>query len=150
MTDRVNGGGHSHSTKIKDNINFRNVKTFNSPKEAICLEIFMNNEWIQIGSIYIPPNVKINNKSHKFSQSDLHKVFYHPSKAIWGCDYNARSVEWGDSSENVYGKLICEFIKNSDINAQAPDSPTCFRSSEGSFIDFFLTKECNIKCTSFP
>ena len=88
------------------------------------MEIFINNEWIQIGSVYIPPNLKKNEKHYQLTERDLGKIFIHPTKAIFGGDFNARSTNWGDSSDNVNGKIIWEFLKNSEFNIHSSTSPT--------------------------
>lgn len=149
--DRENDWG-GVAILLRDNIKFRNVKTFNFPIEAICLEVHINNEWILIGSIYIPPNLKHNNMQYQITEKDLSAVFNHPTKAIFGGDFNARSTNWGDISDNANGRIIWEFLKNTEFNVHAPDSPTCFRCPDGSFIDFFITKEIDHrqKCISIP
>lgn len=149
--DRESDGG-GVAILLRDNIKFRNTKTFNFPIESIQMEIFINSEWILIGSVYIPPNLKKNDKHYQMTERDLGKIFNHPTKAIFGGDFNARSTNWGDSSDNVNGKIIWEFLKNSEFNIHASTSPTCFRCIDGSFIDFFISKEIDSrqKCFAFP
>lgn len=101
---------------------------------------------------YTFPQFKKNEKHYQVTEKDLGKIFNHPTKAIFGGDFNARSTNWGDSSDNVNGKIIWEFLKNSEFNIHASTSPTCFRSIDGSYIDFFISKEIDSrqKCFAFP
>lgn len=116
------------------------------------MEVFINDEWIQIGSIYIPPNLKINGVPYHLSRKNLEAIFSVQKKSIFGGDFNARSINWGDLSENSYGKIIWDFTLNSDIKLHASNLPTCFRSETGSYIDFFLTRDIDypLNCKTVP
>lgn len=149
--DRGNDGG-GVAILLRNNIKFRNTKFFDFPIEAICMEIYINDEWVLIGSIYIPPNLKKNGSHYQITEKDLKNIFNHKTKAIFGGYFNARSINWGDHSDNANGKVVWDFLQNSEFNIHPATSPTCFRSPEGSFIDFFITKEIDHheKCSAFP
>lgn len=126
-----NGGGTA--ILLNEKIRFRNLMTINKGIEATVIDAFLNNQWIRLISIYIPPGI------NKLNQSIFKKLFTTSTPFICGGDFNARMLLAGDISNNSMGIFINNFIQNNDISPIFPKSPTCFRSSNGSFIDFFLT-----------
>lgn len=147
------GDGGGVAILLRCDVEFRNIKRISSPFESISLEAFLNNEWVEIGSVYIPPNIKKSGQPYQINRADIEKLFtMSANKKIYGGDFNARSTQWDNVSDNHNGKIISEFINDSEFQIHAPNTPTCFRSPDGSIIDFFISSGINeiLECKSFP
>lgn len=131
--DRSMGNGGGTLIMINEMIKFRNFHSFCSTIEYTKIEVFLNGQWICLVSIYIPP------RSANFSYTEFENIFNTTLPIICGGDFNARMLAAGDYSNNSIGIQIHHFLENNDFLPLFPPSPTCYRSIEGSFIDFFIT-----------
>lgn len=130
QTRKSNGGGTA--IIINDKIKFRNFTTICDGMEATILDVHLDEQWIKIISVYIPPRLD------KFNHTIFSNIFNTNTPIICGGDFNARMLLAGDSINNSIGIHITRFLQNNHINPIFPKSPTCYRTTNGSFIDFFL------------
>lgn len=115
QTRKSNGGGTA--IILNEKIKFRNFTTSCDGIEATILDAHLGGQWIKIITIYIPPRLD------QFNQNTF---------------FNARMLLAGDSLSNSIGIHIARFIQNNHINPIFSKTPTCYRSANGSYIDFFL------------
>lgn len=99
-----NGGG----TMILLNcaIKFRNYKKFEDGIEFVSIEVFINNEWFRLMSVYVPPNINAQISAERFDE-----IFDSKLPVIAGGDFNARHITFGDHSNNQNGIKVREFIE---------------------------------------
>lgn len=134
--DRNHKNGGGTAILLNTAINFRNTKTNDSDIEFTSIEVFLNNNWLVIMSIYVPPNLK-----PQISIDSIANIFNSKLPIIAGGDFNARHESFGDSSNNFNGIKFREFLDGGEFTGIHSNVPTCFRSESGSFIDFFIV--CN-------
>lgn len=66
------------------------------------------------------------------------------NRVIIAGDFNARNINFGDSSDNANGIKLKGFLNEyRQFMLMIPDGPTCYRLPTGSYIDFFITKNVN-------
>lgn len=117
---------------IKKTHRVRNVNCPSKSIHYIAAEVMMNNEWMRIVSVYAPHNLR--NPDTAFD-----KIFANKTPTILGGDFNARLREFGDDSENTYGRSLRAAALRGNHHIHNPERPTCFHNIHGSFIDKFVT-----------
>lgn len=133
--DRAGCNGGGVAILLNQFVKTRNVKKYSGLIEAISIEAFIDNQWITLISIYIPPP---RSNSTALNVTHFTNIFNTGFPVIAGGDLNARHVNHGDISNNHCGITLHSFIQNSEFSLISPLSPTCFRSEHGSFIDHFI------------
>lgn len=133
--DRTASNGGGVAILLNQFVKTRNIRKFSGVIEAISIEAFLDNQWILLISIYIPPPRA---NSSALNVSHFANIFNTNLPVIAGGDLNARHVNHGDISNNHCGISLHSFINNSEFHLISPISPTCFRSEHGSFIDHFI------------
>lgn len=130
---RCNGGGAA--LLVRDGIPIRNFRAItNDSFEAAVIELLLNGIWITFCSVYFAPSSGGHCGAFATLITSLGDSF------IMGGDFNARLPNMPNTSSNTFGNYIaCNYLNDPDIRLILPDSPTCFRSATGSFIDFFVT-----------
>ena len=85
--------------------------------EAQAIRIHLNRTYT-IANIYISPQEQI-------TARQMHDIINQlsPPYLIIG-DYNARSPTWGDSVENTHGRVVEDFLLNSDCAVMNTGAPT--------------------------
>lgn len=128
---RVDSNGGGTAILIKNGIKYRNIKTgCNNKIEFTAVEIFVNNLWLKLISIYIPPRSNL-----KADEIESFLNLNSTCPTIIGGDFNARNVEFGDSLTSQMGKTIAEFILNTGFVRFNTNIPTY---KDISFIDAFI------------
>lgn len=118
-SNRVGCGGAA--LMIHNDFRVRNVVNFSGSIDAVFADVFLGDEWITIGSVYVHP---------KCSDLSVFENFLLTRNHIdIGGDFNARHLSFGDHAPNCIGNLLYNF---------SPATPTCFHSALGSYIDKFL------------
>lgn len=102
------------------------------------MEVFLNNEWICIISIYVPPYNTSSKNNIPISINAFENVMSSRLPIICGGDFNCRMIEAGDSSYNFNGRVLANYLLNVNLFTVFPKQPTCYRSESGSRIDFFV------------
>lgn len=117
---------------IKNNIKYGDVSSFSNIFWSISCKIYFNNAWHSISSVYFPPRANVG--------YDVFRTFFlaHKNKFIGG-DFNSRHASFGDSSCNQYGNFLVRAALDFGLNIHSPTTPTCYRSSSGSYIDKFIS-----------
>lgn len=116
---------------IKNDISIRNVKCYRDKIHAVSIEAHICDRWIRFGSFYIPHNIQsINDNMNKFFGAHLNSFL--------GGDTNSRHASFGDVSSNIYGNALASISNTSDLRILNPSSPTCYKMTDGSFIDKFI------------
>lgn len=94
-------------------------------------DIRIDKGWTQIVSIYCTLN-------EQNILGELNKFLLKFPNAIIGGDFNARHTEFGDISMNSYGRILYDLSRTHDMFIKNPSTPTCYASTNGSFIDKFI------------
>lgn len=130
--DRIGKNGGGTAIILNEKIKFRNFRKHDKSFEASSIEVFLDNIWITLISIYIPPNTNFDIEQFiDFLPSDQY--------VICGGDFNSRLLMSGDISNNNNGRVLEGFLTNDhSLKPIFTQFPTCFRSQFGSKIDFFL------------
>lgn len=137
--DRVSSNGGGTAIILDNKIIFRNVKKYQNKFEATTVDIFIDNEWMLIAAVYVPPNIKNNNgKIVGIDAGQFDVILNTKYPILAGGDFNARHISFGDCSNNSNGIKFKKYLDDGELIDVHPDTPTCFRNSEGSFIDFFV------------
>lgn len=145
--DRQHGYGGGVAIVLGRNILTRGFKTFSQGLEAVSIEAFLNNVWVQLVSCYIPPTVKpVSDTTSAFAN------FLNNNLCLLGGDWNAKDLSFGDSYGNVTGKWLVDFGFMHGFKIINPISPTCHHSINGSFIDKFLSRNIltQLTCSVIP
>lgn len=122
---------------VRHGIPLRNPSFGRGSINFTSLEIKINQSWHRIFSIYVTHHN--NDISDSFSN-----IFNTNSSVIMGGDFNSRHTNFGDSSVNHYGVQLLDCVDLFGINIHNPASPTCFHSETGSFIDKFISINCQL------
>lgn len=128
--DKVKGEG-GVAIVIKNNIPITGPKIYNKDIQAISIQIKTAIGWIGIVSCYFPPAINT-------LPNQLFNFFNTFKDSFIGGDLNARHTSFGDANDNQYGISLVDSIVNTDMKIINPPHPTCFRSTQGSFIDKFM------------
>lgn len=120
---------------IRHGIPVRNVSIGRGSINSTSVEIKLNSAWYRIFSIYVTHgcNDILNAYSNIFNVTKMGFVM--------GGDFNSRHTNFGDISNNVYGIRLMECVDLYGLNVYNPFSPTCFHSTNGSFIDKFIASK---------
>lgn len=145
--DRQHGYGGGVAIVIHQCIATRNIKLFSQGIEAVSVEAFLNNNWVQLVSCYIPPTVNPDT-----CVTSAFSTFLNNNVCLIGGDFNAKDLSFGDQYTNTLGMWLLEFVFLNQFNIVNPDSPTCYRSAHGSYIDKFLTRNMisQLSCSVLP
>lgn len=117
---------------IRHGIPIRNVSIGTDVINFTSVEIRLNGLWHKIVSVYVTQHC--NNIFNHFSE-----LFNFNSSIFLGGDFNARHSSFGDASDNFYGIQLLDCANLFNLNLINPNSPTCFHSPFGSFIDKFIS-----------
>lgn len=115
---------------IHAGLRVRNIQKLTGIIDGIFAEIFIGNEWVQVGSIYVHPKCT--------DIGPLDKVLNSRMQSFVGGDFNARYHSFGDVADNVIGNIFVRYAANTGCILLSPPVPTCYRSEHGSFIDKFM------------
>lgn len=112
----------------------RNFVRSSSYINSTALEIKLFDKWIQFISIYVT-------HSANTSLAHFQKLFDQRMPTFMGGDFNERHVQYGDISTNRYGEMLHNCISHAGdgVHLINPSIPTCYRMTEGAFIDKFVT-----------
>lgn len=111
----------------------RNVRSIIGDIDAILLDVFVENQWITIGSVYVHPTTTV--------FDGLVRLFPTNMPMLLGGDWNARHIDCGDVSTNRLGEMLLQLSIDENLSLHSSIEPTCFRMPEGSFLDKFLTND---------
>lgn len=129
--DRTKSNGGGVAIILNNKIKFKNLRKINNSVEAIILDVLLENEWYTLISIYIPPNGNL-------ILNDIQSLFSNKCRIICGGDFNAR-FSTNDISKNSNGNIMeTFFVRNINIRPYFTQNPTCHRSKNGTWIDFFI------------
>lgn len=117
---------------IDNNLQIRNLRIARANIQAITIDVKLTDNWFTIASCYFPHN--LNNCRDTFSD-----FFAQNRNTFFGGDTNSRHINFGDISSNVYGNALKTLADTTDLKIFNPNAPTCFRSTDGSYIDKFLS-----------
>ena len=92
---------------------------------------------------------------HSIRPSDIANFLdinrFDQTRIIFGGDFNARYVSFGDRSNNINGnKLVSVINGNADLHLHYSDSPTCYKLPNGSFLDHLITDMTITQVNSVP
>jgi len=122
--DRPEGRGGGVSIHIKSHIP-RTEITINSEMEVCGESVYVNNKRIGIISLYIPPNY---NNTHLLA--NLQQIIQHlPPSYIIAMDSNAHHYSWGSEDTDNRGRLIDQFITETDLVLLNNSQPTYLHSN---------------------
>lgn len=116
---------------LRSCIPIRNPAFYNDVFQSTSIEIYVNNSWAKISSVYFPPGRCVDRKT-------FDNFFDKHQKSLLGGDFNGRNTLFGDYSSNMYGILLGDSISLRGGYILNPPSPTCYHSINGSFIDKFI------------
>lgn len=123
---------------VDSNVPIRNLKITRTGVHNTSIECKIGGTWSRFSSFYFPIN--------KLHADEIRDFFHNNNNTFFGGDSNARHVEFGDDSSNIYGQILLDIAKNTDLQIFNSSSPTCFRALNGSFIDKFISNSNLIPC----
>lgn len=149
--DRLSDGGGGTAICIKNDLEYSHIPTPDTIKSFECTIVKIsqqNQKNITLISVYKPPTSQINTNELETLLSK-----YENTTIISGGDFNAHNKLWGATNDCNEGKKLANwYLDNFDqigIKICPTAEPTCFRSDNGSYLDFFFVSEkANIKCES--
>lgn len=116
---------------LNNNIPIRNLKVSRDLIHATSIECKLSNSWHRVSSVYFP---------HCRLDGDIIKKFFSEQEnTFFGGDFNSRHVSFGDISNNLYGNILFNLAQTTNLKIFNAISPTCLRSTFGSYIDKFIT-----------
>lgn len=139
--DRINNNGGGTAIIFKNGLQFKNFRhEINDTFEAVLVDSCLNSSWVTIISFYGLPKPSIHLELISNFFENLNNNF------ICGGDFNARLPNMDNISVNTSGSFFDNLIKNNpNIGAIFPRNPTCYRSTHGSIIDFFIFSSSKFK-----
>jgi len=99
---------------------------------------------VLVASAYCPPRISVDglkrlmkNISAAHDYSNKHKI---KNVLVFG-DYNSRNINWGDTMTNNRGRVLLNFVQNSEFTLYTPADKTFVCSNNGgSVIDLLLAQ----------
>lgn len=115
---------------VHNGLRTRNFRTCIGDIDAVLVDILIAGTWTTFGSVYVHP------LAGDFGR--LLQLLTANVPFFLGGDFNARNVAWGDASNNRLGLHLIDLASHDGLSLFTPTSPTCFRMSEGSYIDKYV------------
>lgn len=108
--DRIGHNGGGTAILLNEKIKFRNLRRYSSQIEATKIEVFLNNIWICLISVYIPPYNTSTTYNLPITTNALETVLNSNLPIICGGDFNARLIEAGEPSYNFNGRILSNLL----------------------------------------
>lgn len=126
---------------LRNGISFRNYTYSTGEINFTSIEVKLSGYWCRIVSVYA---------THGSSDpaNCFARLFSGCQPIIFGGDFNARHLEFGDHTVNTYGVALVNSSHHFDISIHNPPAPTCYHSADGSFIDKFISQHLTFPLSS--
>ena len=138
--DRLNREGGGVAIAIHKLLPHQQLPKVNTELiENLFIQIKFNNTFVRLGSVYCPPDIKLNTFNN-----DINKLFSRPTPFIVGGDLNCKHQSWNNPKNTCRGnKLLANSFTN-HFKINFSQTPTCFPGrGNPSNIDLLITKNFN-------
>lgn len=131
--DRNNRGG-GVAIIINNEVDFEIIDSYDSFNlEIISIKVYVNNKEFIIICFYLPPNATFPNEFFKKIEKE--------KNLIVAGDLNCKSKSWYSRKENKNGKLLDEYLENSNLQIIRNKKPTYFNKANNQMdiLDLIIT-----------